>query len=70
LSFFSSPAKEGALNDTATATAMIAINMLFIVCDPLLVIEYGAMIGTCWYCSASLVPELKKIHLSSLIKAL
>jgi hypothetical protein len=46
LSFFSSPAKEGALNDTATATAMIAINMLFIVCDPLLVIEYGAMIGT------------------------
>src|SRR5262245_45836247 len=37
LSFFSfgSSAKEGALNATATATAIIAINMRFIVCHPL-----------------------------------
>src|SRR5262252_9871523 len=32
LSFFSSPAKEGALKEIATATAMIAINMRFIIC--------------------------------------
>jgi hypothetical protein len=49
---------------------MIAINMLFIVCDPLLVIEYGAMIGTRWYCSASLVPELKNLQLYNFINAL
>ena len=37
--FFSSPAKEGALNVTAIATAMIAINMLFITVLPLIGVE-------------------------------
>jgi hypothetical protein len=35
VSFGGSPAKAGALNVTATATAMIAIKMRFIVCHPL-----------------------------------
>src|SRR2546422_2451493 len=39
VSFFFSSAKEGALNATATATAMIVIKMRFIVCHPLIVFE-------------------------------
>jgi hypothetical protein len=49
---------------------MIAINMLFIVCDPLLVIEYCAMIGTRQEYSASLVPDLMNLNLASFINAL
>ena len=41
--FFSSPAKAGALNVTATATAIIAIIMLFIISHPPLMFEYCAI---------------------------
>ena len=55
-SFFFSSAKEGALNVTATATAMIAIKMRFIICHPLLMFEDCAIHRHLWEYSASLVP--------------